>query len=363
MNKSVPITPNSPVTPMSSAMPHSTVSSSLANELQQIYDEYKEEEEILPVFKQINLHKPVKITDTLQGSVWRAFTPDNNPLIVKITDRTLHERQRAIIDNEEYKVNENILAEQRILKHLSQQPDCLHSIVQYKGFIKTSHYYWLLMEDGGGSLIALVQKAHRSIRSGHLGINEWKKVQKIIMKQMVEAVEYLHNHNICHFDISLENFVINDLEIEVDEYEDGSWKYRFVLDDIHVKLCDFGLAEEYKSNVKACLSQKWCGKRQYKSPEVCDQRETFDAKRNDVWSLGSCWLAMCIGSIPWQIAHESDAVFAFLLQHSVADLLKYWNIQSYIDAPLMDIFDSIFQDEDDRITVSDIKKHLYIYIS
>ena len=69
----------------------------------------------------------------------------------------------------------------------------------------SAHNFYLVMEDGGHSLFAFVQKAHSLIQAGNLEISHWNEVCKVIFKQMVECVEYLHSQGICHMDISLEN--------------------------------------------------------------------------------------------------------------------------------------------------------------
>lgn len=85
-----------------------------------------------------------------------------------------------------------------------------------------------MMEHGGNGLFDFVKSAHRLISEGRISHQEWQKAVKVIFKQMVESVEYIHNKNVCHFDLSLENFLVN-------------VKVRFVTDEIQVKLCDFGM--------------------------------------------------------------------------------------------------------------------------
>ena len=115
------------------------------------------------------------------------------------------------------------------------------------------------MEDGGStSLFEFTVKVHQLIESGHIEISEWQKVVKIIFKQMVDCLEYLHNKNICHFDISLENFLINDVKVEYDENNKNSTKMRFVTNDIVVKLCDFGLSELFTKD-EGFKTKKFCG--------------------------------------------------------------------------------------------------------
>ena len=52
---------------------------------------------------------------------------------------------------------------------------------------------------------------------------------------MVESIEYIHTKNICHMDISLENYTIND--VKICESVDGKY-IEFLGDDVQIKLCD-----------------------------------------------------------------------------------------------------------------------------
>ena len=111
------------------------------------------------------------------------------------------------------------------------------------------------MQDGGQQLFQFIQKVHQYIAVGRIDINEWHKMVKIIFKQMVECIEYIHSKNVAHLDISLENFLISEINVECSK--DGQ-KLSFCFnDDIQCKLCDFGLAQYFKNGDFA--SSKNCG--------------------------------------------------------------------------------------------------------
>lgn len=96
--------------------------------------------------------------------------------------------------------------------------------------------YFLVMSDGGRSLFHFLEKVHIMIDEGQIDIQHWKQVVKVIFRQMIEAIEYIHDNNVCHYDISIENWIINDIDVRI--VKDN--KLEFVLDNIQVKLCDFG---------------------------------------------------------------------------------------------------------------------------
>lgn len=97
------------------------------------------------------------------------------------------------------------------------------------------------------------------VEGGHLGqlINEWESrgksvdedTAKKIVKQVLEALMYLHTERIVHRDIKLANILIDDLN-----------------EPNVVKISDFGLSAKHdKFTFEGFTSQ--CGTEYYKSPE------------------------------------------------------------------------------------------------
>jgi len=175
------------------------------------------------------------------------------------------------------------------------------------------------------------------------------------MGQMVEAIAFIHSLNVIHFDISLENWLINDVHFTVTISEDKRQKMKFNLDDIHIKLCDFGLAQLFTK--EKCLCSKYCGKEGYKSPESIARKALFDAKANDIWGLGTCLFMMISGSSPWNVAHESDGNYLYVMKRSMFCLLNdEWNIIHFVDKKMMRLLNGIFQSEEKRASISQIRK-------
>ena len=94
------------------------------------------------------------------------------------------------------------------------------------------------MEDGGLPLFDFVNKAHKFIENGLITISEWHSISKVIFSSMIQSIEWLHECNVCHFDISLENFLINDVPVQRKEnIENKEVQIKFIHDDIQLKLC------------------------------------------------------------------------------------------------------------------------------
>lgn len=155
----------------------------------------------------------------------------------------MHEKKVSIIDGNKYQVQENVLFETAILAHLTEDKACPNSIAKFLDCFQSNINYYVVMEDGGQSLFECTLNVHKFIRCNNLDISEWLKVCKILFKQIIECIEYIHSKGIAHFDISLENLLINDIDIELIPDKDGNEKIQFCFEQtpVQCKLCDFGM--------------------------------------------------------------------------------------------------------------------------
>eukprot|EP01084_Bolivina_argentea_P199435 341250_1 len=302
----------------------------------------------------VGFANPCKLTNTLQGSIWRASSSKSSKtdVIIKVANKNLHAESAVVIGGNKYNVHENILSETTIQRYLTKN-NCPNSIVKYIDSFQTDNNYFLVQEYGGTSLMTFTMKIHEYISKGHIDINEWHKVVKIIYKQMIECIEYIHSKNVCHFDISLENFLINDINITIHKTSNGH-KLKFCLDNIQVKICDFGLAQHFESN-SSFMSDKFCGKKYYKSPEITN-RKTFSAKKNDIFCIGVCVFMLTVGCPPFTEASTKCASFNYIINGSIVELLNGWNKINYVNKGLIVLFLNIFKYEPQRCNLLFLKK-------
>ena len=90
-------------------------------------------------------------------------------------------------------------------------------------------------------------------------------------KQMCEAVKYLHNNNISHLDIKLENFVRD---------SEGT-----------IKLIDFGHANYNTESIKKVYGTDFCNAPERYQGEYCGMKA-------DIFSLGICLTGLLAGFVP-----------------------------------------------------------------
>ena len=103
---------------------------------------------------------------------------------------------------------------------------------------------------------------------------------KTIFKNILLAVHELHENNICHLDLKLENIMIDTKSGEI-------------------KLLDFGFADTTFAEGKERMITKFRGSIHYSSPEIVTNTP-FDGKKADIWSLGVLFYVLIARHFPFQ---------------------------------------------------------------
>ena len=97
---------------------------------------------------------------------------------------------------------------------------------------------------------------------------------------VVDALIYLHDLNISHRDLKLDNILLDEL--------------------YSPKLTDFGLSRycQRDRHGNVMLASTHCGTESYMAPEVL-QKKRYDPMKADVWSLGVCLFVMLADCYPF----------------------------------------------------------------
>lgn len=167
---------------------------------------------------------------------------------------------------------EEILKEIEILMSLSHD-----NVIYLKEYFEESGRVYIIMEYlGGGELLdALLSK-----EKTHDGLEAHYSEQdaRMIFKQIIAGVKYMHDKGIVHRDLKLENLLLS---------KRGDIR--------SIKIADFGLAKKY---AQAALSTI-CGTPQYVAPEIIrggSTPYTYDSQC-DLWSCGII-LFILLGGYP-----------------------------------------------------------------
>lgn len=129
-------------------------------------------------------------------------------------------------------------------------------------------------------------------------------VAKNLFKQIVHAILYCHNQNVCHRDLKLENFVFDK-------------KAKISTGNEVIKLIDFGLSKRYSSLNRMSTV---VGTPYYIAPEVI--RAQAYGLECDIWSLGVI-LFMLLSGIP-PVNGDSDQELLANVAQGKLSLKNQW---------------------------------------
>ncbi|KAH3757073.1 protein kinase 1 [Pelomyxa schiedti] len=175
---------------------------------------------------------------------------------------------------------DRIRCEVDILQSLSHD----HIIKIYESFESEKALYLILELVTGGDLFGYIHD-RGALPEDHT---------RMLFKQMVSAVVYLHNKGVVHRDLKPENILLLDTNHKC------------------IKISDFGLS---KIIDEQSLTKTLCGTPQYSAPEIINGEGTQHgySKSVDMWSLGCILYCMLSGDppfngtkpepIPYQIVH------------------------------------------------------------
>lgn len=159
--------------------------------------------------------------------------------------------------------------------------DCRH-ILGFEQVYEDDKYYYLLMRKcTGGELFNLLVQPRRCSEAE----------AKRLMRQLLHAVDHLHQHGLLHRDIKPENLLL-----------DGPRGHRTL------KLIDFDTCLEFDPTAKLSYSpmrmQRVTGTQQYIAPESF--RGEYSA-RSDLWSCGVILHVLITGNMPFDHGIYEDA--------------------------------------------------------
>ena len=150
------------------------------------------------------------------------------------------------------------------------------NIVKFIDAFEDSRCYYIVTElCDNGSLINFINGKNKE-----LSLSEQQ--MKNIIKQIVNAILYMHNNNIVHRDIKPHNV--------------------FLDNNMNVKIGDFGLSKRLESIDNVMI--EICGTPNYISPEILSHKEyTY---KTDMWSLGCTIYYILLKIAPFETHNISN---------------------------------------------------------
>ena len=173
---------------------------------------------------------------------------------------------------------------------------CHNNILKLLETYETPLYVFMIIENFKGELLSTYMNKHKKL--------EESKALKIFSK-IINAMNYIHNMNICHLNINLESIIIDDN------------------DENLIKIFDFKYGQYYYAKFKT-LSEN-VGTNMFTSPEMFSI-DSYYPELADVWSCGIILSYLLTGTYPINPDKELDIEDRYVIPKDInedlQDLLK-----------------------------------------
>ena len=153
---------------------------------------------------------------------------------------------------------------------------------------------------------------------------------RLIFAQLLEGLEAIHNSNIVHRDIKLDNIMVSG-------------------DDYTLKFVDFGFATEKSSGYLT----SFLGTPNYAAPEL-HMKRPYLGVYEDIFSLGVTLFITVTGYLPFILPMSNDSLYHYI---SMSDYINYWRrINIKVSQSFMELFNNLVAfDPSQRPSISEIK--------
>lgn len=297
----------------------------------------------------MNLQLIKKLGEGSYGIVFLANSTDPNGNTAEVAIKKI-EKNEKFLQNKK-----NINNEINILRFVNQC-DYVDNIIKYYKFVETKEDYLLYFEYCNGLSLSNIMKGLRKLPSSKVR----KKFEGIIqyyMRQIVEGIRFLHQHNIVHRDIKPDNILV---KFDTDK----DYKDLFV-GKSKIKIADFGFATVLNVS-KNMLAHSVLGTPAYIAPEIeysfKHQKDRFNKNsinkidygvEIDIWSLGVLFFELLFNQIPFQTAEDKKLRLE----------KKQYTIPK-IDEVSIESLDFLFMmlqyNKKDRLTIEQLAHHPFI---
>jgi serine/threonine protein kinase len=227
------------------------------------------------------------------------------------------------------RVIEDLCTEIKLLQMLRDSGDTHRNIVQFvDAFSDGSHVHLVLEYCAKGELFDVIEQ------EGPLT----ECTARECFGQLVDAVKFLHQKDIVHLDISLENI--------------------FVSSEGICKLGDFGVARKLdkKDEVLKAVDIDRPGKTSYMSPEIF-AGGAYDPRKADVFSLGVVLFMLVFGFPPFEQPTAEDGRFRRISSGQLKRLLSDWGLLDQVSLEVIELLEAMFQKESERPSIEEIENH------
>ena len=201
------------------------------------------------------------------------------------------------------KIPKKIADSEKVRKYFQNEINILQ-IIHHKNIMnlveikQTQNNYYLVCElCNGGSLTECLDKYRKMYRKPFS-----EEIVQYLMRQIVDAIKYLHSNHIIHRDLKLDNILVN--------FENEEDKKIVNMFGAQVKIIDFGFATRLDN--KRNLAFSTLGSPINMDPGILKKLNHMDNEpkgydeKVDIWSLGTLCYEMLIGKATFEADNMVD---------------------------------------------------------
>ncbi|KAL1410182.1 hypothetical protein Q8F55_004187 [Vanrija albida] len=204
------------------------------------------------------------------------------------------------------------------------------NIVRMLDVIDTAKYIGIVLEFAGGGELFDYILANRYLK---------EKDASRLFAQLISGVDYLHQKNIVHRDLKLENLLLD--------------KHRNII------ITDFGFANRFEHGESDLMATS-CGSPCYAAPELVVSEGLYVGSAVDVWSCGVILYAMLSGYLPYDDdpANPDGDNINLLYKYIMTTPLNFPDHMSRLATDLLLIM--LVPDPQQRCTIPQIEGHPWL---
>lgn len=237
----------------------------------------------------------------------RLDTTQQSHVVCKLSNKA--KAQAALLKDYQEDVHE----EARLLAELNHP-----NIIKLLSFEEDDTNLWTILEyaDGGDIFEAIKT-------TGPLALPQARHH----FRQMLQAVNFVHDRRLAHLDLSLENFFVRT--------EHGA---------LVVKLGDFGMAKEFTTNAggqqTVLFENVSPGKPGYQAPEIFSPAK-FAGRDVDMFAMGVCLFIMLTGTPPFSRAKRRDPCWRQIIRGKFATTVQKWGLTPLLPPPAFSLISQL----------------------
>ncbi|XP_064856217.1 dual specificity protein kinase Ttk-like [Oncorhynchus nerka] len=218
------------------------------------------------------------------------------------------------------------------IEHLNRLQQYSDQIIKLYDYEITNSYIYMLMECGNLDLSTWLHNRKT--------VNPLER--KLYWKNMLEAFQTIHKHDIVHSDLKPANFVIVNASL---------------------KLIDFGIANRIQPDVTSIMKDSQVGTLNYMPPETIKDTSSQPGKasskistKGDVWSLGCIMYCMTYEKTPFQTITNQITKL-----HAIIDPTHEMEFPDIAEKDLLDVLKRcLVRNPRERISITELLEHSYL---